>query len=96
MQSLWRGIQYAPFQMLLIAQSIERLVVAQEVTSLSLVEEPILLRLPPEASGSLSAAVPLPHDKGFPPKSAGRRVGKEEARHAQFRRPLEEARVFWP
>ena len=51
--------------MLLIAQSIERLVVAQEVTSLSLVEEPILLRLPPEASGSLSAAVPLPHDKGF-------------------------------
>lgn len=36
-----KGLQYGPFLvMLLIAQLIERLVVAQEVTSLSLVEEP--------------------------------------------------------
>lgn len=39
--------------MLLIAQSIERLVVAQEVTSLSLVEEPRILK-----------RHQLPYDKG--------------------------------
>ncbi len=40
--------------MLLIAQSIERLVVAQEVTSLSLVEEPRIFKIRHQ----------LPYDKG--------------------------------
>lgn len=52
--------------MLLIAQLIERLVVAQEVAGLSPAEEPIFFVL-------------LPHDKGLAPASTGRRAGTTKA-----------------